>query len=170
MSITFPNESPACRSEREALYQRELELRPSNVSRRLRVTKAGSTSEDEGMSGIHRTWIDSWEGDRQTILNGEVTEEQAAKLVYQRKFRNTLSRWRSVIWLQASRYPATAAACAESKPDDEYGVVAIAAVKTASRSASASSAITPSRHCVHAAPNAPGVASGVVFQGQAPLK
>jgi hypothetical protein len=94
MSITFPNESPAYRSAREALYQRELELRPSNASRRLRVTKAGSTSEDEGMSGIHRTWIDSWDKTKESILNGEVTEEQAAKLVYQRKFRNTLSKKR----------------------------------------------------------------------------
>jgi hypothetical protein len=84
----------AYRSAREALYQRELELRPSNASRRLRVTKAGSTSEDEGMSGIHRTWIDSWDKTKKTILNGEVTEEQAAKLVYQRKFRNTLSKKR----------------------------------------------------------------------------
>jgi hypothetical protein len=82
------------RSAREALYQRELELRPSNASRRLRVTKAGSTSEDEGMSGIHRTWIDSWDKTKKSILNGEVTEEQAAKLVYQRKFRNTLSKKR----------------------------------------------------------------------------
>jgi hypothetical protein len=94
MSITFPNESPACRSAREALYQRELEFRPSNAARRLRVTKAGSTSEDEGMSGIHRTWIDSWEKTKQSVLNGEFTEEQAAKLVYQRKFRNTLSKKR----------------------------------------------------------------------------
>ena len=46
----------------------------------------------------------------------------------------------------------------------------MAAVKTASRSASASAAVTPSRHSVHAAPNAPGVESGVVFHGHAPLK
>ena len=94
MSISFPNESPTYRSAREALYQRELELRPSNASRRLRVTKAGSASEDEGMSGIHRTWIDPWDKNKKLILNGEVTEEQAAKLVYQRKFRNTLSKKR----------------------------------------------------------------------------
>jgi hypothetical protein len=43
-----------------------------------RVTKAGSTSENEGMSGIHRTWIDSWDKTKESILNGEVTEEQAA--------------------------------------------------------------------------------------------
>ena len=49
---------------------------------------------DEGMSGIHRTWIDSWDKTKHSILNGEVTEEQAAKLVYQRKFRNTLSKKR----------------------------------------------------------------------------
>ena len=46
------------------------------------------------MSGIHRTWIDSWDKTKNSILNGEVTEEQAAKLVYQRKFRNTLSKKR----------------------------------------------------------------------------
>ena len=84
----------AGRSAREALYQPEFELRPSNAARRLRVTKAGRTSEDEGMSGIHRTWIDSWDKTKNSILNGEVTEEQAAKLVYQRKFRNTLSKKR----------------------------------------------------------------------------
>ena len=46
------------------------------------------------MSGIHQTWIDSWEKAKKPILDGEITEEQAAKLVYQRKFRNTLSKKR----------------------------------------------------------------------------
>ena len=46
------------------------------------------------MSAIHRSWIDSWEQIKQRILSGEVTEEQAARLVYQRKFRNTLSKKR----------------------------------------------------------------------------
>ena len=52
---------------------------------------------------------------------------------------------------------------------DKPNAVAIAAVKTASTSAWASSAVTDSRHCVHASPKAPGVANGVVFQGHAPL-
>jgi hypothetical protein len=46
------------------------------------------------MSAIHRSWIDSWEKTKQQILSGEVTEDQAARLVYQRKFRNTLSKKR----------------------------------------------------------------------------
>src|SRR4051794_29157083 len=67
--------------------------------------------------------------------------------------------------LQALRWPATAASWADGYPAEEYGVVARAAVNTASRSALFSSDVTLSRHCVHAAPNAPGVARGVVFQG-----
>ena len=51
----------------------------------------------------------------------------------------------------------------------EYGVVAMAAVNTASSSASSIAACTRSRHSVHAAPKAPGVDSGVAFHGHAPL-
>ena len=46
------------------------------------------------MSAVHRSWIDSWDKTRERILSGEVTEEQAARLVYHRKFRNTLSKKR----------------------------------------------------------------------------
>jgi len=46
------------------------------------------------MSAIHRSWIDSWDKAKAWILSGEVTEEQAVRLVYQRKFRNTLSKKR----------------------------------------------------------------------------
>ena len=46
------------------------------------------------MSAIHRSWIDSWDKSKAWILSGEVTEEQAVRLVYQRKFRNTLSKKR----------------------------------------------------------------------------
>jgi hypothetical protein len=46
------------------------------------------------MSAIHRSWIDSWDKAKTWILSGEVTEEQAVRLVYQRKFRNTLSKKR----------------------------------------------------------------------------
>ena len=46
------------------------------------------------MSAIHRNWIDSWDKAKAWILSGEVTEEQAVRLVYQRKFRNTLSKKR----------------------------------------------------------------------------
>ena len=46
------------------------------------------------MSAIHRSWIDSWGKTKKRILSGEVTEEQAARLVYQNKFRNTLSKKR----------------------------------------------------------------------------
>ena len=48
-------------------------------------------------------------------------------------------------------------------PEAEKGVFEIAAVKTTSKSLSASSAATPSRQSEHAAPNEPPVASGVVF-------
>ena len=47
-----------------------------------------------GMSAIHRCWIDSWDKTKTRILSGEITEEQAARLVYQNKFRNTLSKKR----------------------------------------------------------------------------
>jgi hypothetical protein len=46
------------------------------------------------MSALHRSWIDSWDKSKAWILSGEVTEEQAVRLVYQRKFRNTLSKKR----------------------------------------------------------------------------
>ena len=46
------------------------------------------------MGAIHRSWIDSWDKSKAWILSGEVTEEQAVRLVYQRKFRNTLSKKR----------------------------------------------------------------------------
>ena len=46
------------------------------------------------MSAIHRSWIASWDKTKTRILSGEVTEEQAARLVYQSKFRNTLSKKR----------------------------------------------------------------------------
>ena len=46
------------------------------------------------MSAIHRSWIDSWDKTKKRILSGEVTEEQAARLVYQNKFRNTLGKRR----------------------------------------------------------------------------
>ena len=46
------------------------------------------------MSAIHRSWIDSWDRTKTRILSGEITEEQAARLVYQNKFRNTLSKKR----------------------------------------------------------------------------
>ena len=46
------------------------------------------------MSAIHRSWIDSWDKTKKRILSGEVTEEQAARLVYQTKFRNTLGKKR----------------------------------------------------------------------------
>jgi hypothetical protein len=46
------------------------------------------------MSAIHRSWIDSWDKAKTWILSGEVTEEEAVRLVYQRKFRNTLSKKR----------------------------------------------------------------------------
>ena len=46
------------------------------------------------MSAIHRSWIDSWDKTKKRILSGEVTEEQAARLVYQNKFRNTLGKKR----------------------------------------------------------------------------
>src|SRR5262249_23772813 len=46
------------------------------------------------MGAIHQSWIDSWDKTKRGILSGEVTEEQAARLVYQKKFRNTLSKKR----------------------------------------------------------------------------
>ena len=46
------------------------------------------------MSAIHRSWIHSWDKAKAWILSGEVTEEQAVRLVYQKKFRNTLSKKR----------------------------------------------------------------------------
>ena len=46
------------------------------------------------MSAIHLSWIDSWDKTKARILRGEFTEEQAARLVYQNKFRNTLSKRR----------------------------------------------------------------------------
>jgi hypothetical protein len=46
------------------------------------------------MSAIHQSWIESWDKAKTWVLNGEVTEEQAVRLVYQKKFRNTLSKKR----------------------------------------------------------------------------
>jgi hypothetical protein len=46
------------------------------------------------MGAIHRSWIDSWDKTKTRILSGEVTEEHAATIVYQKKFRNTLSKKR----------------------------------------------------------------------------
>ena len=46
------------------------------------------------MGAIHRIWIDSWNKTKKRILSGELTEEQATRLVYQTKFRNTLGKKR----------------------------------------------------------------------------
>ena len=46
------------------------------------------------MSAIHLSWIDSWDKTKTRILSGEFTDEQAVRLVYQNKFRNTLSKKR----------------------------------------------------------------------------